>query len=51
MVMKINDARALNQPSTFGSVGQVPDAASPKVPVENAAAKPAAQQEDDDIPI
>lgn len=42
MVMKINDARALNQPSTFGSVGQVPDGASQKAPIENAAAQPAA---------
>lgn len=41
MVMKINDARTLNQPSAFGSAGQIPDAVAQKV-VSESASQPAA---------
>lgn len=40
MVMKINDARALNQPFTFGTTGQVPDVAAQQNSVVSATAQP-----------
>jgi flagellar biosynthesis anti-sigma factor FlgM len=42
MIMKINDARTLNQPSAFQSVGQVPDAVASKAQAD-ASAQPAAK--------
>lgn len=42
MVMKINDTRALNQPSAFGSAGQLPDAV-PQMMVSEVSSLPAAK--------